>query len=891
MEYKQSISGHENSHSLGRQNWNVQFKDATSAAQAAAESAELASMAARAAAELSRQYSSESPKSYGYVQKDEPQIYADSELQNDRVAKQAENNAFRGRNSGLRDKHNVDNERQELARAAERPHRDSYRNNDRYNKTASLKSNSVSIDDATLVNSLQTVDRFSQKKSSESDKSDVLDEVSKNKDSCEFESRSEDIAYFGKNVTRKQSEGVSSHSRSSSFSDDKEEFQRESGNFAYFEDVRTEKQSSKVSPRSHSSTSGDINEDILKREDPSENLFGSIYRNTSEINSNDNTAMFDDYGPDDDNYKVDLGDYKGQETSLYFSSPSRKPSTNLFADSTVWSPRRNTDEGLRKSTSQSHPSVFDESLKGSLEPSQSNDLPPAAFDDYDSPNSDSEEYLGKSKLLGSADFDKFPSGKNLNHKSSELMQSEDHTLGLSSSEAGNVGSGRNPWRPTTSFDPQPEEVHPDRSQGIKSSYVSEKKFDSAELLPRVMKSELDSTVKDTPELPDITKYTGFLEESTFEVGKELSFGTLKGGLRNKGYRHPPYIRKPSENSLSVKQETKDSFTKTEQSSSFSTVETTTGSDASNQEPSNEEGNTKLKKKIDVSTFAKHVDSDDDHLEKELQQETSSTRQPYNERPGIELNKKSNSRASHTYFDSDNSDSEEDLPRLTSNKNTRPGAGLSRRTKVTSPDSRRTYSKTSVFSGESTTPKYGAESKSPSSSYHVNEVLRKPLSETKSSDYLAEQHTPKPIPESGRSLRMESQTSSTRKQTSNSLHTSTEQDTPKPIRESRRSSRVESLKSPPREKSSNSLRASVEKNTRKPIPESRRSSPMESLKPSTRERTSNSLPKTATSRVTEASKPSVTRETSSKDTASHVHPKLPDSDAFTAFFQSLKQTHE
>ncbi|KAL8265530.1 hypothetical protein R6Q59_023660 [Mikania micrantha] len=52
--------------SSGKEKWNIEFKDATSAAQAAAESAELASYAARAAAELSsqgkitRQYSTES---------------------------------------------------------------------------------------------------------------------------------------------------------------------------------------------------------------------------------------------------------------------------------------------------------------------------------------------------------------------------------------------------------------------------------------------------------------------------------------------------------------------------------------------------------------------------------------------------------------------------------------------------------------------------------------------------------------------------------------------------------------------------------------------------------------------------------------------------------------
>ncbi|KAL1563294.1 hypothetical protein AAHA92_05780 [Salvia divinorum] len=52
-ERKQFFQGDSNSNPRDRQKWNMDFKDATSAAQAAAESAELASMAARAAAELS----------------------------------------------------------------------------------------------------------------------------------------------------------------------------------------------------------------------------------------------------------------------------------------------------------------------------------------------------------------------------------------------------------------------------------------------------------------------------------------------------------------------------------------------------------------------------------------------------------------------------------------------------------------------------------------------------------------------------------------------------------------------------------------------------------------------------------------------------------------------
>lgn len=75
-ESEQLYQGDRNTPSRDRQRWNMEFKDATSAAQAAAESAELASMAARAAAELStrdrfvRQYSTESHNSDANVSND-----------------------------------------------------------------------------------------------------------------------------------------------------------------------------------------------------------------------------------------------------------------------------------------------------------------------------------------------------------------------------------------------------------------------------------------------------------------------------------------------------------------------------------------------------------------------------------------------------------------------------------------------------------------------------------------------------------------------------------------------------------------------------------------------------------------------------------------------------
>lgn len=53
MDMRQSFRGDGNAFLSSRKNWHMDFKDAISAAQEAAESAERASIAARAAAELS----------------------------------------------------------------------------------------------------------------------------------------------------------------------------------------------------------------------------------------------------------------------------------------------------------------------------------------------------------------------------------------------------------------------------------------------------------------------------------------------------------------------------------------------------------------------------------------------------------------------------------------------------------------------------------------------------------------------------------------------------------------------------------------------------------------------------------------------------------------------
>ncbi|KAF3970014.1 hypothetical protein CMV_006240 [Castanea mollissima] len=851
-EFRQSYSGDGNAFSSSRQNWNMEFKDATAAAQAAAESAERASMAARAAAELSSrekftgQYSMESPKSSAYgLNREGSQKYAESKLQADRY------------------------------------YRDDHKNTEKSTWSAS-------VDNNPLVNVSQKTDRYTQRNSSELENSDSVGEVS----------------------------------------------------------VKKQSSNNKVLGNDADQDSPVIDE-------------VNIGANDEETTSYDNAAVvFDGYGSDDNNYKFDEeNEFTRQESSLFFSSPGRKSPVNLFENTNAWSPRRN------------------------IAPSQPHDLSHVTYDDSEGPSSDGEEELDKSKLVGSMDSNIYHRDRN-----SDLNQSASHGLaGSSSVEKENVASNRKPWLPTSSVDTDPMEVHLDTNQGNKFSIVSEKKFGYGDVpSPRHKKSESDLSIKyndPTPQLPDARKDDELLKESSLDSGSELNFGKLKGGLRNKGFRHPPYTRNQSGSASSLKQPSDDTFSKIEQSSSSVTGRTSINYDAGNEEPHNQKVILKQSKEPNSTVSVSSSDSDNGDLKEFSQQTISSSREPYNQKAGTKVNKNSSSRVPIKYFGADTSDSEEDLPKQASFGNARPITGLSRRTKApSSSTSRSSYSKATDIPEESLTPDYGVEGKAYSRSSYAREPLAKPSSQTKSSDHWGsdeqhqstEQAASKPMPESKWSLHEESLKSSTRKHSSGSLpeiltsvsterkapsgssyasdaltkpssqtkssdylgnvelRQSTEQAASKPMPESRRSSYEESLKSSTRNHSSGSLpeiltsvsterkassrssyaseaptkpssqtksldslgsakqRRSTEQVASKPVPKSKRSLREESLKSSTANHSSSSFPERSTS-VEIPRSPSLSAETPSKEKASHVHPKLPDYDALSAHFQSLRQS--
>lgn len=144
---------------MGGQNWNMEFKDATSAAQAAAESAERASMAARAAAQLSSrgristQYSTEPQRSSAHGPTDERAgRSAGSSFQDEAYAKVAGNKASDGRNAQPHTAYKQNYTKEEhVGEVGERFYKDA--SNDRPSQYVSKKSNMDPMDHNTFAES------------------------------------------------------------------------------------------------------------------------------------------------------------------------------------------------------------------------------------------------------------------------------------------------------------------------------------------------------------------------------------------------------------------------------------------------------------------------------------------------------------------------------------------------------------------------------------------------------------------------------------------------------------------------------------------------------------------------------------------------------------------
>lgn len=792
MEFRHSFSRDGNASSMGSQNWNMEFKDAAAAARSAAESAERASLAARAAAELSSRGNTTWQYSTDTSRDEEHTRYANSTLHSEHHAK-GPVNIVHGRNSRMDYEQHNNHQQDDVAGIADNSHGDTLKSTNKSGQPASLKSSgAASSDGSAFVNNLKMTDRYSRKNSSELRQKDNLSEISLNKQSSRSEvdyadklqgvdSKSIDDLEEGK--FRNQSSHYASYSRSSTFSDDHI-----------------------VSNYHNQSLGSDADENPF-----AVNNEGIIRRNSNKTNFPESTSVvYDHYVSDQDEPKIDLQhQQKGHEYSE-FSPRSGKSPTLMFSNTNAWSERQNIDESPGLSISRSHFSmehqsdpVFSERWTSSTVPSQPDEMLPATFDDYDVPISKSEEEVDKAKQVKSQDKNE----GNFYSRTSEMTQGENHGFFDSSFVDEENGSSSKPWLRSSSFDPDHVELHSGRNQRIGIDAGRVRKFGYGDVAtsqssPKRTSSNSDfddqysysqrvgegkheqsqqpsrfsmgHEVRDNA-LAESLEDTETSRDSSPESGKELNFAMLTGGLRNKGYKHPPYMVNPSHNALSSKETAEHPSTKTEESLS-ATVNVSINPGATSQDPYNRD----MREEADArpSAGAYFGSHDDDSHDGHPQQASTISQEPYTERGGIEENKRSSSRTQLKYFDSTNSDSEDDLPIEASTNKARFNSGLSRRTKASPSNSKGSfYSKATVLSEASVSPDYSEERNSPSRILFSNQNSQRPLSQSKISGRLGSPAQP----------RLEEQVAN------------------KPIQESKRSSFNDRLKPSEKERSSNSVR--------------------------------------------------------------------------------------
>ncbi|CAL0332227.1 unnamed protein product [Lupinus luteus] len=757
-DFRDSNSENRSAFSMGKQNWNMEFKDAASAAQAAAESAEHASMAARAAAELSnreymtRQYSSGSHSSHVSKFGEAPQEYdfhGDKHISTGSV----NNNTFQRRDSGARNEQITAREHDNPVGAPSEHYRTSHENTVKLAPSASLSSSGDKhISTGSVNNTFHRRDSGAHNEQITAREQDnpvgapseyyrtSHENMVKRAPSASLSSSGDEhisTGYVNNNSFHRRDSGArnehitareqddpvgapseyyrtnhentvkrapsASLSSSGSFGDNpfahgsqmadtyqhNDSFEQENSDLHKMDikkeasstgvnfmtglhsddDLNTENsyhirdatpftQSRKASSSHLISTSYDHNQNLNSYDQEMgnkavEDIFDTIERNTQtitmEANSyNDTSVAFDDSGSEDDNYKFDFENkYKGERSSLFFSSPGSKSQVDPLENTSSWRHRQYIDERESSSIAQSHSSVVSEKLTISAISSEKEDLEPVNFDDSEDAVSDSELNLVNSLVSGTSDY-----------RISAIDQSENHeALESSARNAKNVGSDRKTWVSPSSVGS--DSVEEQFEKKVEINTMSDKTFGFGEL-----------RIKQSSQLPDTIKYTETLEESHTENDMGLNYGMLKGGFRNKAHKRPPYIKNTSnENSSSL------SDISVQNESSFPTVRTSISSDAPVQDKYMREVSTG-NRSVGLRNTPSDFDSHD--AVSNSQVKPTSTHDPRMQKEQSEAKKKSSSRASSTYFDSDINNSEDETPKLSSASLTHPVSGMSRR---------------------------------------------------------------------------------------------------------------------------------------------------------------------------------------------------------------------
>ncbi|TYI76533.1 hypothetical protein E1A91_D06G083100v1 [Gossypium mustelinum] len=703
-------SSYRNESASPREHGNMEFKDATAAAQVAAESAERASMAARATAELSShgniapQYSMESNISGHGMRDEEPRKYIGSASQYEYFARHPVDTSFHERNSTKYEQ--TDSNKQHNRTGETENGFTNFVKNDGKSTHCSSKSTADSFNEKPSVIN-QIPDAYSQINSSVGREMEHFSEVTMERNSgneMQFVNELHGIKnpqnVDDHEVRDCEQSSYSSHSRSNTSINDcdvasnldwqkSENDNRNSGEKMQFvnelhdrknydvTDYQEERIGNQLS-FSSSSSSSTFNDDVdvvsnfnhqkLGNFSVENSVLlndkGSLQRNTIETTYTyyNASAVFDDYGSYNDEGTFDFEEeHKVHEDNMNLSYPFQRspahpcPCTNsLGFKQKVESQKEPYSQSHIFSEQRSTP-VFFESSTSSAVPSHGNDLPPT-FDKY-GPSSESEDEVDKS------DRNNNPS----------------------------IGSQK-------------------------------RNMDSHQAENSVFNQRLAGGMEDTE-----------LSNDSSTESKELNFGKLIGGLRNKGYRHPPYLKIPQGIALSSGEAENDTFARIKQTSPPLAVEDSVSTRFYNQEWCSRKGSGEASQKLNKRISVTCADSSDDDFEEERPKQTfSSTRDLYNILPSSEENKRSTSRVPMAYFDSGNSDSDEDLPKTGSK--THSSTGFSHKTMDSPSNSRRGSTlKTTVSFEPAVVSDYGGEKNSSSRSCSADEALLELQSHKRNSD--------------------------------------------------------------------------------------------------------------------------------------------------------------
>uniref|UniRef100_A0A1D1XGG0 IST1-like protein n=1 Tax=Anthurium amnicola TaxID=1678845 RepID=A0A1D1XGG0_9ARAE len=476
--------------SLNQQKWTMEFKDATSAAQVAAESAERASMAARAAAELASrgndsEFSSRSREPSMYGSKRDTGNFMGSKLQGESLSRDSIN-----RDHNINEATYARNPRMQSGLEAEgmQEHitRDSETSSSRYGGVVSSPSrHRSSEEDAIVLN----------QRSKKIGKDDSPGEESAERHPIRPISNSNNHSH-DRDVSISNLQKSDSYAPERFLKEDPVQNLSEGADRADATRGGIEMKTSK----SLSSRSGASNIDHETIWDsPSHKNYvnqqslGSAEREINldghEHGFNDNASVVFDRSDSDNDDHLEIESHM----EMHDHDPNfRQPEANIHISSSKMDylvPDQQQSSGFHVkdgshssllSVSRVQPAELSGTVRGYNTPSQSNT---ATYDASDGPSSDSDDEMGKFTGRGDTDLDSLQGKRN-------------------------VGKYEHP-------------------QSLSKSLLVD-----MEPMDRLDQSSVSFTAADAK--PD----------SSYVGEHELNFGRLTGGLKNKGYLRPPYVKNP-----------------------------------------------------------------------------------------------------------------------------------------------------------------------------------------------------------------------------------------------------------------------------------------------------------------------------------------------------------